>query len=154
MRENETDARFEGHYPRECGEHRTLGQRAWCFECSEYCSPHAPCTRCELPGLRAAEAERDGLRELVDDWSVRCHAWEAKAEDAEVEADRLQTEVHRRVQRENALRGELHQSTTERNRLRDVITRYQQTYAEADAAIEDDEVEKRSPKQRSSGGWP
>jgi len=46
---------FEGHQPRECGEHRTVGpHRAWCFDCREWCYPDIPCARCELPKLRAA----------------------------------------------------------------------------------------------------
>lgn len=45
---------FEGHEPRDCGEHRTVGpHRAWCFSCSEWCYPKSPCVRCEAPGLRA-----------------------------------------------------------------------------------------------------
>lgn len=40
---------FEGHTPRECGEHRTVGEhRAWCYDCSEWCYPSSPCARCEL----------------------------------------------------------------------------------------------------------
>jgi hypothetical protein len=36
---------------RECGEHRTTGTRAWCFDCSEKCSPDIPCKGCERPHL-------------------------------------------------------------------------------------------------------
>ena len=43
---------FEGHQGRECGEHRTTGQRAWCFDCTEWCYDHVPCKGCELPMLR------------------------------------------------------------------------------------------------------
>lgn len=43
---------FYGHKPRECREHRTVGARAWCLDCHEWCSPEAPCVRCELPALR------------------------------------------------------------------------------------------------------
>lgn len=49
---------------RECGEHRELGTRAWCFDCSEYCYDDVPCRGCELPPLRA-ELER--LRSIVSD---------------------------------------------------------------------------------------
>lgn len=45
---------FMGHEPRECGDHRTTGQRAWCFDDSEWCYPDLPCRGCELPALRAA----------------------------------------------------------------------------------------------------
>lgn len=44
---------FHGHEGRECGEHRTTGQRAWCHDCSEWCYPELPCKGCELPQLRA-----------------------------------------------------------------------------------------------------
>ena len=44
---------FEGHVGRECGEHRTTGVRAWCFDCTQWCYPWQPCSGCELPQLRA-----------------------------------------------------------------------------------------------------
>lgn len=44
---------FTGHEGRECGEHRTTGQRAWCFCCTAWCYPDQPCAGCELPQLRA-----------------------------------------------------------------------------------------------------
>lgn len=58
---------FVGHADRECGEHRTVGYRAWCFTCSEWCYPDWPCKGCELPALRAeVEALRAELaRRLV-----------------------------------------------------------------------------------------
>lgn len=58
-----TAERFAGHDERECGEHRTTGPRAWCFECQEWCYPKIPCKGCELPSLRTA-IER--IREVVD----------------------------------------------------------------------------------------
>lgn len=48
---------FEGHDGRECGEHRTTGGRAWCFDCSEWCYPTIPCKGCEVPQLEAALVE-------------------------------------------------------------------------------------------------
>lgn len=46
---------FEGHQPRNCGEHRTVGpHRAWCFDCQEWCYPEIPCERCEKPRREAA----------------------------------------------------------------------------------------------------
>lgn len=54
------DDNFEGHKGRECGDHRTTGGRAWCFDDSEWCYPEMPCRGCEVPLLRA-EIER--LRE-------------------------------------------------------------------------------------------
>lgn len=48
-----SDEHFEGHTPRECGEHRTTGLRAWCFTCSDWCYPEQPCVGCEWPMLRA-----------------------------------------------------------------------------------------------------
>lgn len=45
---------FEGHVERECGDHRTVGpHRAWCFDCTEWCSATAPCKGCEVPQMRA-----------------------------------------------------------------------------------------------------
>jgi hypothetical protein len=33
---------FAGWSPRDCGDHRTVGaRRAWCFDCAEWCYPHA-----------------------------------------------------------------------------------------------------------------
>lgn len=46
---------FHGHWPRECGEHRTVGeQRAWCYDCTEWCYPRidAACKGCEIVHLR------------------------------------------------------------------------------------------------------
>lgn len=44
---------FEGFEPRECGEHRTVGDyRAWCYDCTEWCYPHQPCVRCEIVTIR------------------------------------------------------------------------------------------------------
>jgi hypothetical protein len=60
-----TDARFEGHPGRECGEHRTLGGRAWCHSCSEYCYPDGPCRGCELPQLRDRLARLLGATRTV-----------------------------------------------------------------------------------------
>jgi hypothetical protein len=45
--EHDDKGNFLGYEPRECGEHRTVGaHRAWCFDCSEWCSPLVPCARC------------------------------------------------------------------------------------------------------------
>lgn len=62
------DVKFAGHADRECGEHRTLGGRAWCHDCTEYCYPTGPCRGCELPALRA---ERDRLWEAAN-WLLIC----------------------------------------------------------------------------------
>lgn len=40
---------FIGHEPRACGEHRTTGLRAWCFDCGEWCYPGNGCIRCRHP---------------------------------------------------------------------------------------------------------
>ena len=37
---------FIGHQGRRCGEHRTTGDRARCFDCNEWCSASIPCERC------------------------------------------------------------------------------------------------------------
>ena len=57
-----TELDFEGHAGRECGEHRTVGGRAWCHDDSEWCYPGLPCRGCELPQLRA---EMKRLRERI-----------------------------------------------------------------------------------------
>lgn len=57
----ETATHFVGHENRECGEHRTTGPRAWCFDCSEWCYPAIPCKGCELPTLRAAVERVEAL---------------------------------------------------------------------------------------------
>lgn len=46
------DESFVGHKPSACGTHRTTGDRAWCFECKEWCYPNGPCMGCELALLR------------------------------------------------------------------------------------------------------
>lgn len=62
----EVKDKFYGHERRECGEHRTVGKRAWCLDCSEWCSPAVPCVRCEMPTMReeleAAQKEIARLR--------------------------------------------------------------------------------------------
>jgi hypothetical protein len=41
---------FNGHRPRACGEHRTVGpHRAWCYQCGEWCYPNDGCIRCRYP---------------------------------------------------------------------------------------------------------
>lgn len=53
---------FVGWQPRECGEHRTVGDyRAWCFQCSEWCYSATigmACKGCEIPHLRASASPR------------------------------------------------------------------------------------------------
>ena len=40
---------FTGHPDRECGEHRTTGDRAWCFDCTEMCyAAGQPCKGCRV----------------------------------------------------------------------------------------------------------
>lgn len=54
---------FEGHEPRYCGEHRTVGpHRAWCWQCTEWCYPEQLCARCELARRDAARAAVPVLR--------------------------------------------------------------------------------------------
>lgn len=58
--ESERDGKllFHGFEPRECGDHRTVGSyRAWCYDCTEWCYPAAPCRGCEVRALRDALAE-------------------------------------------------------------------------------------------------
>jgi hypothetical protein len=58
-----TCPKFEGHTERECGEHRTTGERAWCHECSEWCYSGFPCRGCELPTLQATLS---GYKKVVE----------------------------------------------------------------------------------------
>jgi len=70
-----TETNFIGHDGRECGEHRTVGpHRAWCFDCTEWCYPEAPCVRCEAPKVEGA---RD--------------RWKARAEQAEEQVAAIRT---------------------------------------------------------------
>lgn len=39
---------WEGFEIRRCGEHRTVGSRAWCLDDGEWCSELAPCHGCHL----------------------------------------------------------------------------------------------------------
>lgn len=47
---------FVGWEPRECGDHRTVGDyRAWCFDCGEWCYSREidmACKGCEIAHLR------------------------------------------------------------------------------------------------------
>jgi hypothetical protein len=67
---------FEGHQPRRCGAHRTVGpHKAWCHDCRAWCYPDDPCHECgptheqivadaradERDARNAAYAERDRL---------------------------------------------------------------------------------------------
>lgn len=49
--EDVDDGAFAGHSGRHCGEHRPAGARAWCADCSEWCSAEMPCGGCERPYL-------------------------------------------------------------------------------------------------------
>lgn len=61
------EVNFEGHAERECDEHRTVGpHRAWCFECTEWCSQNGPYRGCELPALRAERDEERRQRETAE----------------------------------------------------------------------------------------
>lgn len=66
-----TDHEFEGLASRECGEHRTTGQRAWCHDCTEWCYPQAPCRGCELPQLRATADPRHPPEDPVTTVNIR-----------------------------------------------------------------------------------
>ena len=85
--------RFEGHDGRECGEHRTTGPRAWCFNCQEWCYPGILCRGCELPLLRAraeqAEAGAAALRERLAHVRLQRDGWQQRAEQAEATLQRV-----------------------------------------------------------------
>lgn len=77
---------FEGFMDRDCGEHRTVGShRAWCYECTEWCYPDAPCKGCEIPMLKAELQKRDEEKaRLVEEFRILAKEWAA---DAAVEPD-------------------------------------------------------------------
>lgn len=56
--EGEQGPLFTGWEPRECGDHRPVGDyRAWCFDCSEWCYSRTidmACKGCEIVHLRRA----------------------------------------------------------------------------------------------------
>lgn len=60
---------FVGWVPRECGEHRTVGEhRAWCYECGEWCYSRTidmGCKGCEIVALRATVARVEALRDRL-----------------------------------------------------------------------------------------
>ena len=71
-------------------EHRTVGYRAWCHDCQEWCYPDTPCLRCTKPDERIAalEAENrqlaaraalyeEALQEIVGIPGSRTNPWEA-----------------------------------------------------------------------------
>lgn len=45
-----------GNSPRDCGEHRTTGPRAWCFDDHTWCYPHDPCAGCTTREQQIADA--------------------------------------------------------------------------------------------------
>jgi hypothetical protein len=77
---------FEGHEPRRCGEHRTVGHRAWCHDCREWCYPEDGCANCK--------PDVDDVMEEVDRLSAELDAAHAQlrrqaAELAELRAGRV-----------------------------------------------------------------
>ena len=57
--QSRVDEEFYGHDGRYCGEHRTLGARAWCYDCSQYCYRSDGCDGCRRP---QEEAEHEALQ--------------------------------------------------------------------------------------------
>lgn len=55
------DRCFEGYEPRDCENHRTVGEhRAWCYDCSEWCysaDEEMACKGCRIPMLEARVRE-------------------------------------------------------------------------------------------------
>lgn len=84
---------------RECDEHRTTGQRAWCFDCREWCYPATPCRGCETSWLRQRiaelEAENTLLRQSVvtyDEQGETIGAWTPVEIGRLAELEALETE--------------------------------------------------------------
>ncbi len=46
------------------GEHRSTGERAWCFECQEWCYPELPCQCC---ARTTPEALRRWVQDLLEE---------------------------------------------------------------------------------------
>jgi hypothetical protein len=96
--QGDTAPRFEGHDGRECGEHRTTGHRAWCFECSEWCYPNIPCRGCELPALRKrveqAENRAALFREQVRMEHERAEQAEQTLRAVEIDRDQWRDRAH------------------------------------------------------------
>lgn len=67
---------FHGHWPRSCGEHRTCGGRAWCYDCREWCyaRPEAGCVGCIAGGADPGE-ELIRLRGVVARVEALCESW-------------------------------------------------------------------------------
>lgn len=72
---------FEGHEPRECGEHWTVGaHRAWCYSCTEWCYPspvkeemprEMACAGCRIPALEdEVRSLRSHLHKRVNELTV------------------------------------------------------------------------------------
>jgi hypothetical protein len=61
------ETNFEGHTPRVCGEHRTVGShRAWCFDDGSWCYPDDPCAGCDPKnndGIDSLPAEQQAFLE-------------------------------------------------------------------------------------------
>ncbi len=50
------DGRYLGGPSPGC-EHRTVGHRAWCLTCHEWCYPHLMCIRCERAARPTARSD-------------------------------------------------------------------------------------------------
>lgn len=68
---SDTALHFEGHQPRECGEHRSVGaHRAYCYDCHMWCYPRieAACHGCRNPVIeKLLDDMADVLGEYFDD---------------------------------------------------------------------------------------
>lgn len=119
-----TEPAWEGRALRECGEHRTTGSRAWCYDCTEWCYLGAPCTRCELPYLRVELAEmtadRDRWRAAGERYSQQREDLRSELAEVRAAAERArQQNIDRTVRHEDEverLRGELAEATASRGR--------------------------------------
>lgn len=162
---------FAGLADSECGEHRTVGVRAWCYRDGEWCSPYAPCRGCELPALRQraeeAERERDTAREALDAAAIvitslrdqrdeqrqRADKAERRVEHfeehaAQVDAD-LGIETHRAETAERKLQQALDQIATERRGRLAAEAAARRAHAVIDEALPDWEDARAYHRERA-----
>jgi len=67
---------FSGFSPRNCGEHRSVGSRAWCIDCNDWCTPHLPCVGCSrLPVDDLIYAITQARYKWGDQYHISPTAW-------------------------------------------------------------------------------
>jgi hypothetical protein len=131
---------WAGAEERECGDHYTSGNRAWCGDCSEWCYPQIPCKGCELPVLRARLAAHDAVTLAAQEVKL---TWEAYAgfEHSAPGAQHYQEKTAHAVFLD-AVR-----------KLCTVIGNGQAGIASGDPTTMENEFKKASPPDQDTGEW-